>query len=119
MYAAFLSGPVDEVPDYRVRFALAVVRFHGMRPGAAVFNPAELADDRDVRWQVRQRLDALFDSEMLISLPDWVDCPLCRAERALAEFLGLPVMDIDLCNTKGEARYPVGGSDWLGVFYRG
>jgi hypothetical protein len=94
MYAVFLSGPVEGVPDYVVRFAQAVVRVHANRPGAHLFNPAELARDRDRVWLLGRRLDALFVSESVCLLPGWAGDPLCVAEKSLADYLGLPVVEL-------------------------
>jgi hypothetical protein len=94
MYQVFLSGPVDDVPDYVVLFAQAVVRVRANRPGAAVFNPAALPRDRDRRWLIARRLEALFESESVALLPGWAGCPLCSAEKSLADYLGLPVFEV-------------------------
>lgn len=90
-YDVLLSGPISGVPEYKLRFAQASVRVRAGRPGVRIWNPAVLPDDREYGWYMRQCLDAVFDSALVVMLPGWENSPGAVAERALALALGIPV----------------------------
>ncbi len=94
-YDVFLSGPIAGAPDYRVRFAQAQVFVHERRHGARIWNPAVLAGGRSYAWYMRECIDALFVSALVVLLPGWESSPGALAEVALARALGIPCVSLD------------------------
>lgn len=93
-YDAFLSGPIANTADYRQRFALAQMEVKRRKPGAKVWNPALLPADMSYRWLMTECIKALFESRLIVMLPDWRDSPGARAEYAIAESIGVPYLEL-------------------------
>lgn len=96
-YDIILCGRITGYPRYKVKFAQACVAAHTRFPGTRIFNPAELPDDRDYRWYMKTCVDAIFNRAapncVIIRLKDWNDSKGSRAESALADCLGIPIIE--------------------------
>ena len=96
MYDVILSGRIDGEPEYRVRFAQAVVKVRTKMPGAKVWNPAELESGREYKWYMRRCLHAIMEESketcVLVLLKGWNRSLGAVAEWAVARCLGMPVV---------------------------
>lgn len=63
-------------------------------PECKIWNPAEVPDDRNYQWYMRQCVHALFESSMIYMLPGWRESSEAQAEHALAECLGIAVLEM-------------------------
>jgi hypothetical protein len=66
-------------------------------PGRKIFNPSILPRDRDIRWQLRQRGNAMLDAPadaIVIIHTLWRGMASIDAQRGLARALGLKVVEI-------------------------
>jgi len=99
MYDVILSGPISGRGDYKLRFAQAVVRVHGVRPEARIWNPAELDADREYIWYMRQCVGVVMDGALtgcvMVCLRDWHTSKGSRAEVMLARALGMKTVDLE------------------------
>jgi hypothetical protein len=93
MYDVFLSGPISDRPKYKEEFAVALCEVRRRFQNAKIWNPAEMPDDRNYQWYMRQRVNALFESSMIYMLPGWRESRGARAEHALAESLRIEVRE--------------------------
>jgi hypothetical protein len=107
-YDVFLSGPISGVANYADRFAdaEAFVKNHvsGTSGDVAVWNPARLPAGKDYAWYMRQCCAACFSSCVVFALPGSEESKGARAEIALAQSLGVPVLWLSENNFRQEAR---------------
>lgn len=93
MYDVILSGPISSDPEYRRKFAAAVVRVRARMAGARVWNPAELPAGREYGWYMRQCVLAIMDEAkptcLHVRMRGWNRSPGSVAEWALARCLGM------------------------------
>ena len=94
-----LSGPITGVKNYRLNFAQASVEARRRWPGATVFNPAALPDDRDYDWYMKRCTDEIFAAKacgdaVMLRLKRWTRSKGARAETALAVALGIEIVEM-------------------------
>ena len=98
MYDVILSGKITGDADYKLKFAQAVVRVKTAHPGASVWNPCLLPDDREYRWYMRQCLRVIMDDAsptcVLVLMKGWNRSPEAVAEWAVARCIGMPVVKL-------------------------
>lgn len=92
-YDFFLSGAITGTEDYRERFARAELALARKNKGARIWNPARMEEGRSYRWYMVRCLIALFRSRTVVMLPGWRESKGARAERAVAECLGLVIAE--------------------------
>jgi hypothetical protein len=100
----YLAGPMRGIPDYNFpAFSFAANRLRNS--GHSVFNPAEKGEEAELEkspgeidyLDFRRRvfaIDAEFickEAEVVALLPGWENSLGARAERALAEAIGLSI----------------------------
>jgi len=100
-YDIILCGPIIGIPDYRERFAIALVnvRRKHIQEGTKrqkIWNPAVLQEDMPKEWYIIQSFNAIFSSPnaTLVMLKGWELDSKSKAEHALGLFLGRKVEEL-------------------------
>lgn len=100
-YDIILCGPINGIPDYRERFAIALVnvRRKQIREGTKrqkIWNPAILPEGRSEEWYIWECLKAIKSSPhaTLVMLPGCRLSNRANVERAFGMFLGRKVEEL-------------------------
>ena len=100
-YDIILCGGIKGVPDYRERFAVALVsvRRKQLQAGTkrqSVWNPAVLPDGRTEEWYIWECLKAIKSSPhaTLVMLPGWAKSSSAMLQYALGLYLGRKVEEL-------------------------
>ena len=90
----YISGAITADPDFKLKFnrAAEAVRAAGAR---LCLNPAELPENwGDYEAYMEHCMLMVRRSEAIVMLPCWSNSPGARAERAYAESLRRPVLEL-------------------------
>lgn len=87
----YISGPIKGVPRYWEAFERAEdqLRSRGFIP----LNPAVLPAGLTAKAYMQTDLSMLMDAGAVYMLPGWKNSEGCNIERALAEYIGVPVFE--------------------------
>lgn len=84
----YISGKIAGDPDYKGKFARAAAQLE--RLGATVINPALAPEGLTKLDYMRICFAEMEAADYAVFLPDWVESPGARLERAWCEYVGLP-----------------------------
>ena len=98
-YLAQLAGPITDMREYNRR-AFAEVAEEMVALGYRVWNPNDWSDLRDdidpeslsKEFWMRRSICKLFEADLLVVLPGWVISEGTKAERAVAQQIGIPII---------------------------
>lgn len=91
----YISGSISADPDYRAKFNRAEKQL--LTAGARrVINPACLPDGWEYGEYLEHCMLMVRRAEVIALLPCWSFSPGAKAERAYAESLRLPIVDLVL-----------------------
>ena len=96
-YGIILAAPLELTSHACSTLAVLAYEARQRWPGRRIFNPSNLPRDRESRWQLRQRGNAMLDAPadaIVIIHTLWSAMPSIDAQRALARALGLTVVEI-------------------------
>jgi hypothetical protein len=97
-YDVILSGPIAGDPEFRAKFAQAVVTVRQKWHGCSVWNPAMLDQERPYKWCIRQCVNAIMNDAsetcVLVLLKGWNRSPGGVMEWALCRCLGMRIVEI-------------------------
>jgi hypothetical protein len=96
-YGIILAAPLELASHDCSTLAVLAHEARKRWPGRKVFNPSILPRDRDTRWQLRQRGNAMLDAPadaIVIIHTLWSAMPSIDAQRALARAIGLAVVEM-------------------------
>jgi hypothetical protein len=96
-YGIILAAPLELSSHDCSTLAVLAHEARKRWPGRKVFNPSILPRDREIRWQLRQRGNAMLDAPadaIVIIHTLWSAMPSIDAQRALARAIGLKVVEI-------------------------
>ena len=89
----YLSGAITSDPDFKAKFKAWEVR--ALERGAGrVLNPAALPDGWEYGEYMEHCLLMLRRATVCVLLPCWQDSLGARAERAYAESIRIPIIDL-------------------------
>lgn len=100
----YISGKISGNPNYEEEFAQAE-KYYCEKKGEFVFNPADMGKffrekclsyfSKEPNWEDYMLFDVkhLLRAGTLVSLPNWKESKGARIERAIAEILGLEIVD--------------------------
>lgn len=91
----YLAGKITGDPEYRKKFRAAARRLERSL-GAVVINPGEHPEGMKAEDYMQMCFAALGRSDAAAFLPDWQESGGARLERAYCEYVGKPVLDLEV-----------------------
>ena len=86
----YISGAVDEDPDYRAKFLEYEVRYR--KAGHTVLSPARHPDGLGLAAYMRLAFADIDRCDALVLLPDWTRSAGAAIEEAYARYIGKEVL---------------------------
>lgn len=93
MAKIYLSGPITGIPNYRRRFGIVACRAEAC--GHTVINPSVETEGLTPRDYMRISLARLEAADELWLLPGWQNSKGATIEKLYAEYIELPIKEIE------------------------
>ena len=91
----YIAGPITGDPDYKRKFDAAASSFSQDWPNGRVMNPATLPEGMNKADYMSICLPMLLRARVVIMLPGWEQSGGAKIEKALADYVGIQVVELD------------------------